>query len=809
MTKKYILTIAHLLLSIYLFGQYSYSGQILDKKTKKPIAFANIKYFKHQGLISDIDGRYTFESKQKVDSLTISFVGYEKKNIAPTPDKPQTIWLTEIAFELSEVVVTAKDDPALRIVRNLSKNMKKHRVAQLDKYLYKAYDKFYFTSDKPHDSLIKENPITSADSANIRLKKVLERQHLFLIENITEVSYLKPQKKQEKVLSSRMSGFKSPLFNLLLSQMQPTDFYGNKIHIGSKSFANPFTGESLNKYWFVMQDTIINTQTHDSSFIISYYPKKEVNFIGVEGVATISSKGWAFENITAKEKKEEGIYIANNIVIEQNYQYVDNQYWFPSQLNTKMTLSFLSVEETPGQKVVIKGIGKRYLFDVSINGNEEIDINPAIAFKYDPNAYKNQEKMLLKYRQVPFTAQDMKTYEIIDSIGKADNLELHTKNIKELLMGRIPWGKISFPISDILNYNNYEGFRLGLKAYTNNRLSRYVRFGGYVAYGFKDKGLKYGGNASLFFDYYQNHFIHYDYHKDVLEPGTFFNEQFSLLSADNFRNFNLSRFDKVETHTLSVQTKPLYTLTLTPAVSYQSIHPTYGYEFEVDNKTYTHFNFLEAGLNIRFAFGEKFIQTPNEEVSLGTKYPVLHLELKKGFKNEYGDFDYLSAVVKVNYTLNTNYFGATTLNAVVGKIKGDVPIQKLFHGRGNRNKWFNFYSRRSFSTMEFGRFYHREFAALFFEHNFKDLLIKNQKFAPHISVVQNILFGQNNTLNQHRKLAIEAAEKGYFESGFLFNRLLKISFMEMGVGLFYRYGHYAEKRFSKDFSALFAYRIKL
>ncbi len=807
MAKKYILTITYLLLSVYLFGQYSYSGQILDKKTKNPIAFANIRYSKHQGLISDIDGRYTFETQQKVDSITISFVGYEKRTISPTLNKPQKILLTEVAFELNEVIITEKDDPALRIVKNLSKNMKKHRVEQLDKYLYKAYDKFYFTSDKPHDSLIKENPITHADSVNIEIKELLDTQHFFLIENITEVSYLKPQKKQEKVLSSKMSGFKSPLFNLLLSQMQPTDFYGDKIHIGSKFFVNPFTNESLDKYWFVMQDTLINTQTCDSSFIISYYPKKNVNFTGVEGVATINSNGWAFENITAKEKKEKNV--GTEIVIEQNYQYVDNKYWFPSQLNAKMTLSFISVANTPGYQSVIKGIGKRYLFDVSINGNEDIDINSAIAFKYAPDAYKNQDEMLQKYRQVPFTEQDMKTYEIIDSISKADNLELHTRNIKELLMGRISWGKISFPISDFLNYNNYEGFRLGLRAHTNNRLSRYVKLGGYVAYGFKDKGLKYGGNASLFFDHYQNHFIRYDYNKDVLEPGAFFNEQFSLLSSDNFRNFKLSRFDKVEMHKLSLQTKPIHTLTLTPSFSHQSVHPTYFYEFDVDDKIYNYFDFLEAGLNIRFAFGEKFIQTPNEEVSLGTKYPIIYLELKKGLKNEYGDFDYFSTVLKIDYTFNTNYFGSTTLNTVIGKIAGDVPIQKLFHGRGNHSGWFNLYSPKSFSTMEFGRFYHREFVALFFEHNFKDLLFKTKKFAPHISVVQNILFGKNSQLHQHRGLDIEAAEKGYFESGLLFNRLLKISFMEMGVGLFYRYGNYAEHRFSKDFSALLAYRIKL
>ena len=50
---------------------------------------------------------------------------------------------------------------------------------------------------------------------------------------------------------------------------------------------------------------------------------------------------------------------------------------------------------------------------------------------------------------------------------------------------------------DILRYNEYEGYRVGFGAHTNNRVSNFFNVGGYGAYGFRDKTFKYGGDLSF------------------------------------------------------------------------------------------------------------------------------------------------------------------------------------------------------------------------------------------------------------------------------------------------------------------------
>src|SRR5690554_8234259 len=69
--------------------------------------------------------------------------------------------------------------------------------------------------------------------------------------------------------------------------------------------------------------------------------------------------------------------------------------------------------------------------------------------------------------------------------------------LKILSTGKIPLGKFSVPIDEIVNYNGQEGFRLGLGLETNRRMSKVVQLGGYFAYGLRDKEWKWGGDLTF------------------------------------------------------------------------------------------------------------------------------------------------------------------------------------------------------------------------------------------------------------------------------------------------------------------------
>ena len=64
------------------------------------------------------------------------------------------------------------------------------------------------------------------------------KQHLFLMESVSERKFLYPGNNKEKVLASRISGLKDPLFILLATQIQSFSFYNEIIKIGKKNYIN-------------------------------------------------------------------------------------------------------------------------------------------------------------------------------------------------------------------------------------------------------------------------------------------------------------------------------------------------------------------------------------------------------------------------------------------------------------------------------------------------------------------------------------------------------------------------------------------
>ena len=89
--------------------------------------------------------------------------------------------------------------------------------------------------------------------------------------------------------------------------------------------------------------------------------------------------------------------------------------------------------------------------------------------------------------------------------------------------------------------------------------------------------------------------------------------------------------------------------------------------------------------------------------------------------------------------------------------------------------------------MQPDEFFCDRFAALYFSHNFKILLFDFKKFHPEIIVVTNVAFGGNNSDSQ----ISNDLSKGYYESGIIVDNIIRILYMKLGFGTFYRYGPYS------------------
>ena len=789
-------------------------GQILDGQTHRPLAFVNITYLASgQGTVSNIDGAFSISSSRDIDFLKFSYVGYHPRFIAKEdirPDETLIIELDRKAYDIAEVRIVPGINPAHRIIQLASANRKLNNPEKQRSFSYTTYSKMYFTMDidsmfqAGRDSLDREG-----DSSRQDMEKFLEKQHLFLMEFVSERKFKPPDKNKEVVTASRVSGFRDPSFTMLASQIQSTSFYDELIMIWDKKYLNPISNGSTRKYLFILEDTTY-TEQMDSLFVISYRPLKGRNFDGLKGILHINSRGYAIQNVIAEAAETEGMF---RIKIQQKYDYVEDQQWFPVQLNTDIILSPKNAEAN-GEPVKLIGIGKSYLSDIQLDPefkNREFD---HIELEVGDGAHKQDENYWSQYRVNPLSRKDSNTYHFIDSVGEEVHLDRTLKIFETFAAGYIPIGFLNLDYRSLIHWNQYEGFRFGAAAETNEKLAWWFSIGGKVAYGTRDKRLKYGGHLKFNLNYRKDAWLKFKYDNDVVETAGFrFLDKPPITSSEIFRSFLIAEKDIMEEKALELQFPALRYVKINTYLSQANRLVTSDYRYVVStpegDQQVDNFPITETGVLLRYAHKEKFLETPRgNRLSLGTSYPVLYTNIRVGLPVLGGEYEYTKVEAKITKTFVSKSLGDTKIALAGGWADRSLPYPLLYAGIGSYGI-FTIESENSFATMRLNEFVSDRFANFHFQQDFGKLLFSSGQFQPGIVLATSVGFGQLTYDPNHVNLDQESYEKGYYESGILLNNLLRHWFIGYGLGVFYRYGPYSLPKTIDNFAFKFTIRFNL
>jgi len=817
--------------SLHLFSQEAYfiSGKVIDSKTNTPLAFVNIIINNNgfAGGTTDIDGKFKLSYSQKIKTLNLSYVGYQPLTYQVGPKTSNLlISLTQKEVELSEVEILPGINPAHRIIQNAIDNRDLNDPEKLKSFSYTSYDKTIFTIETDTaTSKIKQDSATTVemtqgnpellakmdsiqkdstklDSAESEIRKFISQQNLFLMENISKRKFLYPDKSYNQVIATRMSGFKDPMFVFLTTQIQSFSFYKPFITIFQSAYVNPISGGSLTKYFFKIEDTTYSGK--DTVYIISFRPRKGTNFDGLKGVISINTNKWAIQNVIAQPAEGGG---GLKIKIQQMYELMEGEYWFPVQLNTDVTLSFLQVGK---YSAVAKG--RSYIKDIVLNPEMVRREFNHLDVEVDKDATARQEGFWNQYRVDTLTAKDRKTYQVIDSIGQAMNFDKMAKTFQTLMSGRIPWKFIDFDIGRFINYNTYEGLVLGLGIHTNDKLSKWFKIGGFYQYAFAVSTAKYGGDFSILFNRRNDWSLRGGYFYDLTEAGgvTFFDDYNSILSG-NWRELLIKKLDRTENANISmtVRARKYWLLNIEASWSFKK-STTYDLATRVENARILQdeFHFTEISAGFKWAYGEKFIQTIDNKISLGTMFPVVWLQYTRGIKGLLdGQFDYNRIDLKIRKTFKIKYLGKLTFQFNSGYIDRPIPACNLFYGNASY-RLITLFAPNSFGTMRMNEFLSDKYASLYIYHDFGYLLFKGKKwFHPEFALSQNIGFGWLDHPEKYNYIgnSTRLMDLGFYESGLLINNLVNLKIYTIGIGAFYRWGPYSFDNVGDNF----AYKVSL
>ena len=779
-------------------------GRVTDASDHSPLVFVNILTEDgRQGTTTDIEGKFSLIIPQNTCCLRLSYVGYESLIWHIDYSKEfQDIKMNYKPVHLDEVKVFPGENPAHRVIQLAVANRSRNDPEKLKKFSYVSYDKMIFTVGI--DSLWMKDT-TQLDTSELKLGKLLEKQHLFLMETVTRCLYIKPELNQEKVLATKVSGFRDPIIVFMISQLQSSTFYRKKINILNKTYINPVSRGSSKKYFFLMEDTVIHSPG-DTTYIISFRPKRNTKFDGLKGFLSINSRGWAIRNVKAEPAKDTmGILVK----IQQAYQRIDS-IWFPVQLNTDLIFKTANFEHN-GKTYNLVAHGISYLRDIDLNpdirkkdfGLHEVEI--------EPGAIRKKEDFWQQYRISPLTGKEKETYHIIDSIGKAENFDKYADVVQTLITGSIPAGPIDIELDKFMRYNDYEGFYMGAGIHTNRRFSKGIRLGGFGGYGFHDKTAKYGISLSLNIHKPSESVVRLDYYFKALPSGktSFEGEHFRLTDLNSYSDFFTRRMNKaegIEMH-FGFRIKPMRNFKWNVGFVRQNKSAFENYRYTpfsaVDTSQTYHLTFATA--EFRFAFREKVIETTRGPVSLGSDYPVVRFKYTRGLKGIWdGDFSYNRFDLRISDILKTNYYGDLIWTFNGGIITGNTPATELFAANGTYRN-FTLYAPNSFGTMRTDEFLSDRYASLFLTWDFRDLLIHVRKWKPRLLLVTNITFGTLSHPGYHQNYNFNTPKKGYYESGFVIRRLLNLQFTDLGLGMLYRYGPYRLPALKDNF----AYKVSV
>ncbi len=804
--NKYLLFIFFNLISIKLSAQnvYFFSGKITDADGE---ALAFVAVIPNddgaKGVLSDIEGRFSISSKNALNSLTFRAVGLQNLTIETKNLKkntPLSITLKKADNLINEVIISAGENPADKIMRRVIANRNKNNPEKLKTFKCKTYNKMAFEL-LPNDSVFKR-VIAKEDTSKKGVKKFIknfkktdslaEKQQAFLMETVTERSFRFPNDNFERVILNRVSGFPNMSMVALANMVQPFSFYGDFLRLIDKDYVNPVSIGSPNLYFFNIEDTLY--QGIDTVFILSFHPRKGKVFEGLTGILHINSNNWAVQNVKTKPATP----TQSTLKIEQQYHFDTTALqWFPEQLNFEWAFP-----KYPNPLMGVRVTGRSYVSDVVINPPlKQRDFTPEMPLMIEDSAFGKPDSAWLPYRKLaPLSIREERTYQAMDSIGKKRHFDTWSNVLEAVNSGVLPLKKsgIGVDLQRIISLNNYENVRLGIGLTTApvRALSRpkWYELGSYIGYGIADSAWKYGGHLTFRLAQGSQTTLKFGFSQDISEPG-------ALSELDNAnlisRGFYSKYYDAQKAFSTTFNTRFLKRFTLKLSAKQTAIKPNYAYQFVKNNSEIVKdFRFFETTVYLKYVFNEQNAGLFGETLNEINKIPVIEIGFTHGFKNESlkGDYAYDKWLFAVHQSINIRRLGRLNWRIEGGKTVGNVPFSKLFtlnqSGDGGLTAVI---VPNTFQTLKDSIWLSDRFINFYLMQSFGNILYRSKYSSPQLSMAQNIALGQLNNPELHKEISFQTPNNAIVETGIILDNLLTINYINfanfgIGAGFYYRWG---------------------
>ncbi|MAP81834.1 MAG: hypothetical protein CL526_12190 [Aequorivita sp.] len=394
-----------------------------------------------------------------------------------------------------------------------------------------------------------------------------------------------------------------------------------------------------------------------------------------------------------------------------------------------------------------------------------------------------------------------------DSIASVEDKKEHP-----LSSGYFPIGFFDIDLKTLVKLNNYEGFRFGIGGLTNDKLFENYKFGGYFAYGLKDRASKYSLGASARINKEKKTWISAFYADDIKEIGTFdYLTDARVYSIFEPRLVNITQFYKYRKWYANIAGEFSPKLLGEFRIEHSTINNIENYYFIHKGTPLSNYKLAEATVSVRISPKTNFFTNEDGTKEYFDGFPKISAQITQGIKGiAQSDFNYTKFGLKLDYFIKRTNLSSTNVLLEGSLALGDLPLTHLFHSYPNQPtkdeilQRFSVAGVQSFETMYFGEFFSDKLTTLQIKHSLRRFNFA-EKWKPELVLITRHALGNMDQTENHFGIPFNTLDNLYNETGFEINKIL----FGFGLSGAYRYGYYNLPKFSDNISFKFTFYLQI
>lgn len=725
-------------LPISLLGT-TLQGTIYNQKNE-PLPFANV-YVKGTtyGTTANENGKYSLELQNGNYEIIFTYIGYAKETKSVQINNAEillNVTLQPEDYSLSELVITAGEDPAYAIMRKVIAK-RAYYLNQVNEFQCTAYVKGLQKIVSAPDKILGFNlsALGILDSNNSGI--------IYLSESISEFSFEKPDKVKEKMIASKVSGNSDNFSWNSASDFNSVDFYKNNLAIdflSDRIIISPLSDNAMFYYRYrLLGSTVEEGQTIHKIEVI---PRRKADPV-YRGVIYINDSLYNINSLELMLTKEAQIKVFDTVKISQTFVPIENDVWMPISKRFDISFNMMKVEAAGYYLAIYKDYNIHPNFPKNYFTNETLKIDDA-SNKRDSIFWQLQ-------RPVPLTPIENADYERKDSLevlkqSKAhlDSLDKKANHFKpiDLVIGynyRNTYKKFdirTMPLINFFNFNTVEGYNISFGAVAEKEFEqkKILRITPILRYGFANQLFSAKANISYFYNRKKSGYINIDGGSYMMqynraEPiSELVNSLYTLLGELNYMKLYLDQYIAA-THRFEIvnglmfwasakfsKRTPLSNSNVSGWVdkNERDFSLNIPENNAIDGNNLHEHNAFILKAELRYRPAQKYVSRPDMKISIGSKWPefsVAYLKGMAGVFNSKTNYDYVHFKIEDNLSLkllgNMEY-----LFKVGGFINTQyLPFVDFKHFSGNRT----LFGRNYFEGFQLLDYYAASTNTLFYE----------------------------------------------------------------------------------------------